>query len=83
LNKNESAQNNALSERHNPNRWIAEDGHLHAKNPSAYWLPAITLQKVIGGTLYSVSGSYDGIETIDKKLSRILTHQSTGDIHDI
>jgi len=83
LNNSENTHNNALQERHKHNYRIAKDGYIRVKNLSAYWLPDFTLQKVIGGTLYSVSGSYDGTETIDKKLSRILTHQSTGDIHDI
>jgi len=83
LSNNKKAHNDALQERHNPNRYIAEDGHIRVKNLSAYWLPDFTLQKVIGGTLYSVSGSYDGTETIDKKLHRILTQQGIGDIHDL
>ena len=60
-----------------------ENGNTYAKNISAYWLPDLKLQKVIGGTVYSISGSYDGIETLDRKLSRILTQHGTGDIHDI
>ena len=36
------------------------DGHLCVRNLSAFWLPEFTLQKEIGGTLYSVSGTYTG-----------------------
>ena len=67
----------------NPKVRIDENGNIRVKNISAYWLPEFTLQKVIGGTIYSVSGTYEGTETLDKKLSRILTHHRTGDKHDI
>ena len=70
------------NERRKNNHLIGIDGHIRVKNLSAYWLPDFTLQKVIGGTIYSISGSYEGIETLDRKLSRILS-QGTGDKHDI
>ena len=47
------------------------DGHIHVKNPSAFWLPKLTLQKEINGTIYTVTGSYVGTETLDRKLTRI------------
>lgn len=50
------------------NVWFDEDGHIRVKNLSAFWLPELTLQKEIGGTVYSVTGSYDGTETLDKKM---------------
>ena len=59
-------------ERRNRNFWFGEDGHIHVKNLSAFWLPELTMQREIGGTVYSVTGSYDGTETLDKKLERIL-----------
>lgn len=49
-----------------------EDGHLCVKNLSAFWLPEFTLQKKIGGTVYAVTGSYDGVETLDRKMERIM-----------
>lgn len=48
------------------------DGHLCVRNLSAFWLPDLTLQKKIGGTLYIVDGCYEGVETIDRKLRRIM-----------
>lgn len=48
------------------------DGHIWVKNLSAFWLPEFTLQKEINGTIYSVSGSYNGTETLDRKLLRIM-----------
>ncbi|HXK77408.1 MAG TPA: hypothetical protein PKY19_02870 [Oscillospiraceae bacterium] len=59
-------------ERRNRNFWFGEDGHIHVKNLSAFWLPELTMQREIGGTVYSVTGSYEGTETLDKKLERIL-----------
>ena len=53
------------------NFWIGEDGHIHVKNLSAFWLPEFTLQKEIGGTVYTVSGSYEGTECFVRKLERI------------
>ena len=47
------------------------DGHIRVKNPSAFWLPELTLQKEINGTIYTVTGSYVGTETLDRKLIRI------------
>lgn len=48
------------------------EGHLCVRNLSAYWLPELTVQKKIGGTLYIVDGSYEGTETLDCKLRRIM-----------
>lgn len=47
------------------------------KNLSAFWLPEFALQKEIGGTLYTVTGSYDGTETLDKKMERIMGEKFT------
>lgn len=47
------------------------DGHIRVKNPSAFWLPELTLQKEINGTIYTVTGCYVGTETLDRKLTRI------------
>jgi hypothetical protein len=58
------------------------DGHLHVKDISSYWLPDIKLTRKIGGTIYTVSGSYEGTETLDRKLRRILLAQGMEGIHD-
>ena len=57
---------------------IDESGVLHVQNLSANELPEITLTKEIGGTVYTVMGSYDGIELLDKKLERIMEQNMTG-----
>lgn len=58
----------------NPNSFIQNGSHNHVKNISAYWLPELTLCRKIGGTIYSVSGTYEGAETPDRKLRRIMEH---------
>ena len=64
------------------NFWLDEDGHIRVKNLSAFWLPEFTLQKEIGGTIYSVTGSYDGTETLDKKMERIMSEKFTEKLED-
>jgi hypothetical protein len=63
------------------NHWIDDDGNIRVKNPSAYWLPDAKFEMEIGGTTYTVTGSYDGKETLDKKWRRILA-KWVGDDHD-
>lgn len=61
---------------------LDEDGHIHVKNLSAFWLPEFTLQKEIGGTIYTVTGTYDGTETLDKKMERIMAEKFTEKLED-
>ena len=61
------------------NCYFNEDGHLCVKNLSAFWLPEFTLQKEIGGT---VTGSYDGTETLDRKMERIMGEKFTEKMED-
>ena len=49
-----------------------EEGNIIVKNPSACWFPDLAIQREIDGTIYSVTGSYDGSETLDEKLTRIM-----------
>jgi len=48
------------------------EGRLCVRNISAYWLPELTLRRKIGGTIYTVTGSYEGTEPLDRKLRRIM-----------
>ena len=57
---------------------IDESGALHVQNRSANELPEITLTKEISGTVYTVTGSYDGIELLDRKLERVMEQNMTG-----
>lgn len=58
-----------------------ENGNIVVKNPSAFWLPEVTIVDEIGGAEYTVTGSYEGTETLDKKcrapLSIFLNEKST------
>ena len=54
-------------------------GNIIVSNLSAWWLPEFTLKKKIGGTLYTITGSYEGTETLDKKLERIMAYNSRED----
>lgn len=64
------------------NFWIGADGHIHVKNLSAFWLPEFTLQKEIGGTVYTVTGSYDGTEPLNRKMERIMAEKFTEKMED-
>ena len=68
-----------------PKREISFDdkGNIVVKNPSAFWLPEITITEEIGGTEFTITGSYEGTETLDKKLKRIMQHQAANDESDI
>ena len=54
-----------------------EKGNIVVKNPSAFWLPKVEIVDGICGTEYTVTGSYDGEETLDKKLKRIMEQNAT------
>ena len=53
------------------------------KNPSAYWLPDIKIVDEHGGTEYTVTGSYEGTEPLDRKLKRIMEKNAVDDETDI
>ena len=60
-----------------------EKGNIVVKNPSAYWLPEIKSVDEVGGTEYTVTGSYEGTEPLNKKLKRIMEHNAANDNSDI
>ena len=64
------------------NFWITEGGHIRVKNLSAFWLPEFTLQKELGGTVYSVTGSFDGTEPLNRKMERIMDEKFTEKMED-
>ena len=64
------------------NFWSDECGHIRVKNLSAFWLPEFTLQKEIGGTVYTVTGSYDGTEPLNRKMERIMAEKFTEKMED-
>ena len=58
--------------------WLPEnfddEGRIVVKNLDAYWLPEMKLVEEIDGTIYAVTGSYEGTEMLDQKLSRIMLY---------
>lgn len=60
-----------------------EKGNIEVKNTSAFWLPEITITEEIGGAEFTITGSYEGTETLDKKLKCIMQHQAANDETDI
>ncbi len=50
-----------------------EVGCIHVRNLSAYWIPELTVTEEIGGTAYTVTGSYEGTENFVRRLERIAT----------
>ena len=51
---------------------IDESGHITVRNLSAWWIPEIKVEREIHGTVYTVTGSFEGNEFLEKKLTRIL-----------
>ena len=56
-----------------------EKDNIVVKNPSAFWLPDVKIVDEHGGTEYTVTGSYEGTETLDKKLRRIMEQNAADD----
>ena len=53
----------------------SETGTISVSNPSAWFIPEFTLSRKIGGTVYRVSGTYEGTELLSGKMKRILTRE--------
>ena len=56
--------------------------HIYVKNLSAYWIPELTAAEVIAGTLYTVTGSYEGSESFLRKLERITARNFSKKLED-
>ncbi len=54
-----------------------ETGRIHVRNLSAYWIPELTVTEEIGGTVYTVTGSYEGTENFVRRLERITARKFT------
>ena len=63
-------------------RWIGVDGHIHVRNLSAYWIPQLTITEEISGTLYTVTGSFEGTDSLLHKLERITAKKFTEKVED-
>ena len=62
--------------------WFDEEDHICVRNLSAWWLPEISFEEEIDGTVFNVSASYTGTETLDKKLERIMTEEAKDSLKD-
>ena len=56
-----------------------DTGSISVINPSAWFIPEFTLSRKIGNSLYTITGSYDGTETLNKKLTRIMENKMEQD----
>ena len=63
-------------------RWVGADGHIHVKNLSAYWIPQLTITEEISGTVYTVTGSFEGTDSLIRKLERITAKKFTEKVED-
>ena len=64
------------------NYWFGEDGQIHVKNLPAYWIPQLTITEEISGTLYTVTGSFEGTDSLLRKLERITAKKFTEKVED-
>ena len=64
------------------NYWFGEDGRIHVKNLSAYWIPQLTITEEISGTVYTVTGSFEGTDNLLRKLERITAKMFTEKVED-
>ena len=56
---------------------VENDDRISVPNLSAYWIPEQTVQRVIHGTTYVVTGTYEGSEFFTRKLERIMAKSFT------
>lgn len=68
-----------------PNRIVRDisfddDGNIHIKNISAFWIPELTVTEEISGTIYTVTGSYEGEDIFIRKLERIASRKFTNQL---
>lgn len=57
-----------------------DDGNIHVKNLSAYWIPELTVTEEISGTIYTATGSYEGDDSFIRKLERIVSRKFTNQL---
>ena len=57
-----------------------EKGNIVVKNISAYWIPELTVTEEISGTIYTVTGSYEGEDSFIRKLERITSRKFTNQL---
>ena len=67
---------NLTEEQKKHGSYVDENGNLHVKDLSAFWIPELTTTEKVGHTTYTVTGSYEGKESFLKKLERIVAKNS-------
>ena len=80
MNKNDTP--NEISFRYSRERRFDGNGNLTVKNLSAYWIPELTVREEIAGTVYTVTGSYEGTASFVRKLERITARKFTEKLED-
>lgn len=55
---------------------VHDNGTISVINPSAWFIPEFTLTRKIGGTIYHVTGTYEGTELLNHKMKRILLRET-------
>lgn len=53
-------------------KYIDEHGNIVVATPLSNHIPSITLEREIGGTVYTITGSYDGKSTLPSKVVRLI-----------
>ncbi|MFR1991270.1 MAG: hypothetical protein ACLS3C_14865 [Oscillospiraceae bacterium] len=77
------SQTAALTVRPPTAQLLLQRGRASLREKSVRVLAAgVHLAKEIGGTVYTVTGSYDGVETLDKKMERIMGEKFTEKMED-
>lgn len=61
---------------------VENDDRISVPNLSAYWIPEQTIQRVIHGTTYVVTGTYEGNELFTRKLERIMARSFTTELQE-
>ena len=79
---NEKDISNEISFRYNREHRFDENGSIVIKNLSAYWIPELTVREEIAGTVYTVTGSYEGNASFVRKLERITARKVTEKLED-
>lgn len=57
--------------------YFDKNGALHVKNFSAWCIPNLSIEREIRGTVYTVTGSFEGDECILRRLERISAKKFT------
>ena len=57
-----------------------ENGCIVVKIISAYWIPELTVTEEISGTIYTITGSYEGEDSFIRKLERIASRKFTNQL---